>query len=91
MPAPDASSPSPRAESVDPAARREQLALLCALDRANLRLLFVPRTSRPAEGDAGFDGDLLHTLLRATRFLPGRIGRWSRRAGLLEFALRLFR
>ncbi len=97
MPAPDSFPPSSRDETVDPAARRQQLALLCALDRAHLRLLLLPAPSRPAADDGAF-GDLLRTLLRLARFMPGRVGRWSRRAGrwsrragVLEALLRLFR
>lgn len=65
--------------------RREKLAVLCALDRARLRLALAP-TPRPPSAVA----DGLDLLLGAARRLPGRAGKWARRAGLLADAVRFF-
>ncbi len=74
--------------ATEPAARRAQLAVLCALDRAALKLAFrTPiKPDKPSESPAG---EGLRRALAVGRFLPGAVGRWSRRlsvgAGLLGF------
>lgn len=59
-------------------AQRERLALLCALDRAALRLALRPRPAAPS----GLLGGGLNQALRMTAHLPGAPGRWSRRIAL---------
>lgn len=76
--------------SDDPAERRQRLAVLCALDRVQLRLALAPapRPTAPAEKIAG---ESLKTVLAATRFLPGKLGLWSRRIGFAASLVRLLR
>jgi hypothetical protein len=64
-------------------ARRERLRLLCALDRARLRLAFRPRPVAAGRSGLPVVGGLSRALTMAA-FLPGAAGRWSRRlaAGL---------
>jgi|GEM_PF-5838792 hypothetical protein len=78
------------------AVRRERLLLLCAVDRARLRLLWrMP--DNPKSGVRSLLGRLLGPAALATvlPWMPGRVGRWSRRvragvgfAGLLRGVLR---
>lgn len=72
------------------AERRQRLAVLCALDRAQLRLVFAtpPRSASSSENTTA---DGLKTVLGATRFLPGKLGVWSRRIGMVASLLRLLR
>lgn len=96
---------NPSSETVPPravrpvesrAARRERLLLLCAVDRARLRLLWrVPARSNSGAGSllGGVLGPA--ALAAALPWVPGRIGRWSRRlrtglglAGLFRAAVR---
>ena len=73
------------------AERRQRLAVLCALDRARLRVtLSLPRRSaEAAPGEGANDG--LQAVLGAVRFLPGKLGVWSRRAGLAASIFRILR
>ena len=77
-------------------ARRERILLLCAVDRARLRLLWrlpnKPKTATPSVVESLFSPPTLATILP---WVPGRIGRWSRRiragvglAGLFRSVLR---
>ena len=64
------------------AARRERLLLLCAVDRARLRLLWrLPIPPKPAPGHTSFVSGLLSppTLAAILPWMPGKVGRWSRR------------
>ena len=64
------------------AARRERLLLLCAVDRARLRLLWrLPIPPKPAPARTSFVSGLLSppTLAAILPWVPGKIGRWSRR------------
>ncbi len=72
--------------SLTAADRRERLALLCQLDRANLTLLLrqAPRRVRPTQ----VLPDFVHDLLQTARFMPGPLGRWARHAGMIERFLR---
>lgn len=60
-------------------ARRERLSVLCAIDRAALRLILKKPVPTPASaaGSSGRGG--LGNVLAVTQFFPGPIGRWSRR------------
>jgi hypothetical protein len=62
------------------AARRERLLLLCAVDRARLRLLWRMPT-KPAAPPRSFGAGLINptTLAALLPWMPGKIGRWSRR------------
>jgi len=72
------------------AERRERLALHCALDRAKLRLVLAPTPYAAAAGTTiGELANGLQTILNLTRFLPGKLGIWSRHAGLIVSFLRL--
>ena len=70
---------------------RQRLAVLCALDRAHLRVTLSPprRSAEAASGEGATDG--LHAVLGAVRFLPGKLGVWSRRAGLVASIIRILR
>lgn len=79
------------------AARRERLLLLCAVDRARLRLVWrmpdKPRSAASSLVDGLFSPPTLATILP---WIPGRIGRWSRGiragaglAGILRTVLRV--
>ena len=68
------------------AQRRERLALLCALDRARLRLAVLPPKRAPSAAKAG----ALNLLLDLARWLPGRPGTWARRASFASDLFRLF-
>jgi len=76
------------------AARRERLLLLCAVDRARLRLLWRMPT-KPAPERHSFASGLLSppTLAAILPWVPGKIGRWSRRirtgATLLRTVMRV--
>jgi hypothetical protein len=83
-------SPSTRDETPDPAERRQRLAVLCALDRAQLRLALAP-PPRPPEPAQSVAGEGLKSVLNATRFLPGKLGVWSRRVGFAASMIRLLR
>lgn len=61
---------------------RERLALLCALDRAQLRLQLI-RTRRATQPSLA-PLSLAHDVLLLTRFLPGATGRWSRRFSFIS-------
>ncbi len=67
----------------DPASRRQRLAVLCALDRVELRLaLKPPHPPGPVPVVAG-----VKRALDVASVLPGRLGRWSRRLSTgLRFA-----
>lgn len=88
-----ASAHSPAAER---AAKLERLRLLCAADRARLRLVWrlTPRQARHEPPSEGWRGALLGApaLGALLPLVPGPIGRWSRRlgsgAGLLRAMLR---
>lgn len=69
------------------ASRRERLALLCALDRARLRLALRPAPRTSPASSAIPKLDLLFAIVRC---LPGRIGRWTRRFGFAADLFRLF-
>ena len=58
-------------------ARRERLAVLCSLDRAALRLVMRPVATPDSAAPAGHGS--LGNVFAVTQFLPGAIGRWSRR------------
>lgn len=73
----------------DGAARRQQLAVLCALDRVSLRLVLRPAPPSPRPAGAGLG--LQRMLLDAGSFLPGAFGRWSRRLAFGANILRAFR
>jgi hypothetical protein len=62
------------------AARRERLLLLCAVDRARLRLLWRMPT-KPPPPPRSFGSGLLSppALAALLPWVPGKIGRWSRR------------
>jgi hypothetical protein len=77
--------------SPSPAERRQHLAVLCALDRAKLRLVLAPPPRPPAEATETIAGEGLKNLLALARFLPGKLGVWSRRAGFAASLLRLLR
>lgn len=70
-----AGNPAP---ATDAELRREKLAVLCALDRARLRIALAPAPRSPAAATA----DGLDMLLGAARWLPGSPGKWARRAGM---------
>lgn len=79
------------------AARRERLLLLCAVDRARLRLVWRMPT-KPKSPPPSLVQELLSppTLATLLPWVPGSIGRWSRRirtgaglAGLLRTVLRV--
>lgn len=57
--------------------QRERLVLLCALDRAHLRLRLA-RAAQAAESPLA-PMPLVRDILQVTRMLPGAPGRWSRR------------
>lgn len=62
-------------------AQRERLLLLCAVDRARLRLLLrVPTRPKP-EAPSSFASGLFSApmLTELLPWMPGPIGRWSRR------------
>ncbi len=79
------------AHSSDPAERRQRLAVLCALDRAQLRLVLAPPPLHAPEPSLNVATDGLKTVLNATRSLPGKFGVWSRRLGLVASVIRLLR
>jgi len=58
-------------------ARRERLAVLCSLDRATLRLVLRPSPPPAPAAPSGHGG--LGNVFAVTQFLPGAVGRWSRR------------
>lgn len=79
-------------------AQRERLTLLCAVDRARLRLLLrvparpAPEATAPSFASGLFSAPVLTALLP---WVPGPIGRWSRRvrtgarlAGLVRTVMR---
>jgi hypothetical protein len=76
------------------AARRERLLLLCAVDRARLRLLWRMPT-KPPPPPRSFGSGLLSppTLAALLPWVPGKIGRWSRRirtgANILRTVMRV--
>lgn len=74
----------------DSAERRQRLAVLCALDRVQLRLVLAPppRNITPANSIAS---EGIKTVLNATRFLPGKLGVWSRRVGFAASLVSLLR
>lgn len=57
------------------AERRERLALVCQLDRLNLRLALRPS---PETTIAGLPAASLKKALSATQLFPGRLGRLAR-------------
>ena len=62
------------------AARRERLLVLCAVDRARLRLLWrVPTKPPPPPRPFGAGLFSPPTLAAILPWIPGKIGRWSRR------------
>jgi hypothetical protein len=70
-------NPEPPDDASAHIARRERLAVLCALDRATLRLILrTPAAAAPAPSPAGGG---LGAVLTVAQFCPGAIGRWSRR------------
>lgn len=71
--------PDSRCDSDIRIARRERLAVLCALDRAALRLTLQPRPPQTGANTPATGGVGLGSVLAVTRFFPGAIGRWSRR------------
>lgn len=74
-----------------PAERRARLAVLCALDRAALKLaLRAPEPAAPPPSAAP-PGETLRRALAAGRFFPGAIGRWSRRLSVGAGLIGLFR
>lgn len=75
----------PEETSAERQSRRERLAVHCALDRAALRLALRARPARP---DSVAGGGALGGALSIAAFLPGPVGRWSRRIAL---GLRLFK
>lgn len=78
------------------AARRERLLLLCAVDRARLRLVWrMPTKPKPAQSSLVSGLLAPPTLAAILPWVPGPIGRWSRRirtgakiAGLFRTVLR---
>lgn len=65
------------------AERRERLALACELDRLRLRLaLRLPLSNGTAPAIAGVPLSSLNQAFSIAQLLPGKIGRWSRRAAL---------
>lgn len=74
-----------------PAERRQRLAVLCALDRAQLRLVLAPAPRAAAPSPVGAAAEGVQTLLGAARFLPGKLGLWSRRIGMAASFVRLLR
>lgn len=75
-------------------ARLERLLLLCAVDRARLRLLWK-MPDKPAAPRRSFGAGLLSpsTLAAILPWVPGKIGRWSRRirtgANILRTVIRV--
>lgn len=80
-----------RDEKPDLAERRQRLAVLCALDRAQLRLVLAPPPPRATEPLETAASEGIKTMLNATRFLPGKLGVWSRRVGFAASLVRLLR
>lgn len=83
-------TPDPAAHLSRPPETREErirkLAVLCAMDRVNMRLNFsapsAPQPTPPPGGEA------LRRVLGVTSHVPGAIGRWSRRLALGASVLR---
>lgn len=71
-----------RETSTSLAERRQLLAVQCALDRAHLRLVIASPAGAAAK-PSGWVQPVLQTAIELTRFLPGKIGLWSRRFGLV--------
>ncbi len=69
--------------------QRERLVLLCALDRAHLRLRLA-HAAQAAESPLA-PLPLVRDILQVTRLLPGAPGRWSRRFSLLGDLLQTLR
>lgn len=76
------------------AAQRERLVLLCAVDRARLRLLLrMPTRPKSEPSSFSFASGLFSppTLAALLPWIPGRIGRWSRRVRTGAHLAGLFR
>lgn len=69
----DASSPQAQRE-----AQRARLVLACELDRLNLRLALRPKPA--ATTIAGVPMTAVNQAFSIAQLIPGRIGRWARRA-----------
>ncbi len=54
---------------------RERLVLLCALDRAAVRMRMAQAKTKPPFAP----GPLARDVIQMTRLIPGPVGRWSRR------------
>lgn len=80
----------PREEKPSLAELRQRLAVLCALDRVQLRLVLAP-PPRTAAQASHLASEGFKTVFEATRFLPGKLGVWSRRVGLAASLVRLLR
>lgn len=74
----------------DSAERRQRLAVLCALDRVQLRLVLAP-PPQPVAPANSIASEGIKTVLNATRFLPGKLGVWSRRVGFAASLVSLLR
>lgn len=70
--------------------RRARLAVLCALDRAAIRLA-LRAPSAPDPGPPAPASEKLRRALAFGRFFPGAIGRWSRRLSFGAGLMGLFR
>ena len=68
-------------DSIDRDAELEKLRLLCAVDRARLRLVWrMPSQPKPKSSASPLDRiPMLGAILP---FVPGPIGRWSKRIGI---------
>lgn len=85
-------APDDTDSATTPAERRARLAVLCALDRAALKLALRAPEPSPAPSSASAPaGETLRRALAAGRFFPGAIGRWSRRLSVGAGLIGLFR
>jgi len=77
--------PEPAGQSTHPLSggeRKRLLVLACAADRAAWTHACRPRQRQPAQ----LIGSLLKAIEPVTALLPGRVGRWLRRANFLARA-----
>lgn len=88
-PASRAISPSVNAAPLSSEARRQRLLLLCELDRTRMRLLWrLPDKPKPASSSLAAGLLAPATLAAILPWLPGRIGRWSRRIRVMTTFVR---
>ena len=70
--------------------RRRRLALICELDRLNLRIALRPVARRPEPVLGGVPLSVFNQALSFAQLIPGKIGRWARSAAMGADLFRAF-